>query len=144
VRARELDPVRPPVATAPGDVCVLVADAISDGDLEAALAQFEPGAVAAALPGTAVADDLREVLAAAIAARRHYTVAVEHALVAGELALLVAEWHTVGTDGDASGARSSVSTIVRRGADGAWRILCQAARTQGAANVAARGLTCAP
>ena len=46
-----LDPISPPVARRPEETVELVAAALSDGDLEAVLAQYERGAILAALAG---------------------------------------------------------------------------------------------
>ena len=40
-----LDPISPPVARRPEETVELVAAALSDGDLEAVLAQYERGAI---------------------------------------------------------------------------------------------------
>jgi len=59
------DPIAPPAAQQPAEATDLVCLALSDGDLEAALAQYEPGAALRpwavdAAPG---ADGLRAILA---------------------------------------------------------------------------------
>ncbi len=62
------DPIAPPAAQQPAEATDLVCLALSDGDLEAALAQYEPGAALRpwavdAAPG---ADGLRAILARVI------------------------------------------------------------------------------
>lgn len=120
------DVIPPPVAYRSHEVCALVSAALSDGDLDAALAQYEAEAVTTPGDGRVVQGRtaLRQLLAAAAATRRLYTVDVARVLEADDLAMVQGTWRTAGPDErghsvDQSGAYCSV---VRRTAEGTWRI----------------------
>lgn len=120
------DIIPPPVAHHPGEVCALVSAALSDGDLDAALAHYEAAAVTNPGDGRVVRGRiaLRQLLASAAATRRMYTVDVARVLETGDLALVEGTWRSAGADAhgthiDRAGAYRSA---VRRTADGIWRI----------------------
>lgn len=124
------DVIPPPVAHRPHLVCALVSAALSDGDLDAALAQYEAEAVTTPRDGQVLRGRtaLREMLAAAVAARRMYTVDVARVLESGDLALVHGTWQSTGTDGRGSQVchAGSYDSVVRRSADGTWRIAVEA------------------
>lgn len=109
----------PPEATRPEQVCALVCDGLSDGDLEAAVAQYEATASLAYAPGRTARGhaEIRTVLAGAAASRQLFTVNVRQVLVADDLALVSGEWS--GGDPDAGTGRYRL--VVRHSA-GRWRI----------------------
>lgn len=121
--------IPPPVAHRPDEVCALVSAALSDGDLDAALTQYEPEAVTSPGDGRVVRGrtELRQMLAAAVAARRLYTVEVVRVLDAGDLALVHGTWRSSGTDEHGSPVRraGAYHSAVRRSADGTWRIAAE-------------------
>ncbi len=130
MRARGSDPIMPPVARRPEQVCALLADAISDGDLDAALMHYEPGAVISPSPGVVVSgmDAIRRQLAPAVAARQHYTVTPRQVLAAADgIALVTGEWCSFGVDaeGRATSSTGEFSTVVRLGADLSWRVAAE-------------------
>jgi ketosteroid isomerase-like protein len=127
VRARGSDPIMPPVARRPEQACALLADAISDGDLDAALMHYEPGAVISPAPGVVLSGtaEIGRMLASAVAARQHYTVTPRQILDANGLALVTGEWHSHAADGHATGAAGEFCSVVRLGSDGAWRIVTE-------------------
>ncbi|MFI6536451.1 YybH family protein [Nonomuraea sp. NPDC050547] len=51
------------------------------------------------------------------------TIGLRHAYVAGDIALLIADWSICGTgcDGDRIDLRGTATDVARRGADGRWR-----------------------
>lgn len=112
--------IMPPLATRPDEACTLVCDALSDGDLEAALAQYEPTAIVASAPARTAQghDELRGLLASAAAARALFTVLVRHVLVAGDIALVCGRWSA----GGSGGGTGQYWSVVRRDPDSRWRI----------------------
>jgi ketosteroid isomerase-like protein len=123
------DIIRPPLAVLPEELCHLIADAIGDGDLDAALAYYEPGATLAvhAAPPAVGVDAIRQVLARAVEAKLAYQVHVQRSLIVGEIALLVGRWSMRGTDRDGTPSAESgmVSSIARRGPDRSWRVAAE-------------------
>jgi hypothetical protein len=82
------DPIRPPAASRPEEALELVSQAVSDGDLEAALAQYEKGALLACWPGAGQAGQAGEagqVLAAVMALRLPLYVRISSVLQSPEL-----------------------------------------------------------
>jgi hypothetical protein len=131
------DPIPPALARSPAEAAELVCLAVSDGDLEAALAQYELGGVlrpwATSLDGVApgssltahaIARELTALMEFRLPLALHVT-----AVVAGSgLALVLAERQLRGTapDGDLVNLAGSGSTVVLRGPDGSWRIAADA------------------
>ena len=125
-----LDPIPPPAAHRPEEALQLVAAALSDGDLEAALAQYERGAVLqpwAARAGEA-GDSLRGTLAHLMALRLPLSATVRAVLASGDLALVLAQRQIAGTG--PAGERIELSglgpSLIRRRPDGAWCIAAEA------------------
>lgn len=108
----------------------MVSDALSDGDLDAALAQYEAEAVTASGDGRIIRSRaaLRQMLAAATATRRLFVVDVVSVLEAGDLALVHGTWRSSGTDerGNPICRAGAYDSVVRRTADGTWRIAVEA------------------
>jgi ketosteroid isomerase-like protein len=123
------DIIRPALAVLPEELCHLIADAIGDGDLDAALTYYEPGAILAAnaaAPAVGL-DAIRQVLAGAVEAKLAYEVHVQRSLIVGEIALLAGRWSMRGTgrDGMPSAESGVVSSMARRGPDRAWRVVAE-------------------
>jgi uncharacterized protein (TIGR02246 family) len=120
------DVIPPPVAHRPDLACGLVSAALSDGDLDAALAQYEAEAVTTPGDGRVLRGRtaLRQVLAAAAATRRLYTVDVVRVLETDDLALVHGTWRSTGTDerGTLVCLAGTYHSVVRRSVDGTWRI----------------------
>jgi ketosteroid isomerase-like protein len=123
------DPIEPPAARRPEEALELVSQALSDGDLDAALAQYEKGALLAYWP-RAVDGDARQALASVMALRLPLYVRVATVLESPELALVICERRVTGTGPD--GERVQLSghgcAVLRPQADGAWRIAADAWR----------------
>jgi ketosteroid isomerase-like protein len=124
------DPIPPPVARRPEEVLELVSHALSDGDLEAVLAQYEHGALLrpwaekSASDGDSVADILRNLMEL----RLPLSATVRAVLPALGLALVLGERHMAGRgpDGQRVQLTGLGSTVVRERPDGTWRIVVDA------------------
>ena len=123
-------PITPPVASRPAEAVELVSLAVSDGDLEAALAQYEAGAVLrpwARDPGRNT-DGVADALIQLMDLRLPLSVRIR-AIVPGDgLALIVGERHILGTGPDCEQVQLSGAgaTVVRRQQGGSWRIAADA------------------
>lgn len=123
------DVIRPALAALPDELCHLIADAIGDGDLDAALSYYEPDAVQATdteAPAIGLGA-IRQVLAGAVEAKLAYDVQVQRSLVIGEIALLAGRWSMRGTDqsGVPRAVFGTVSSIARRRPDRSWRVMAE-------------------
>jgi ketosteroid isomerase-like protein len=129
------DPIRPPAARRPDEALELVSQALSDGDLEAALAQYEKGALLACWPGageTGQVGDVGQVLAGVMALRLPLYVRISSVLESPELALVICERRVAGTgpDGDQVWFSGHGCAVLRPQPDGAWRIAADAWRVE--------------
>jgi hypothetical protein len=144
------DLIGPPVARRPEEALELVAQALSDGDLEAALAQYEKGALLAYWPqcwprgddppgtprqgtprGTSYdgnGNDVRQALASFMALRLPLSVRISSVLESPELALVICERRVAGTgpDGEQVRLNGHGCAVLRPQPDGAWRIAADA------------------
>lgn len=121
------DPIQPPAARRPEEALELVSQALSDGDLGAALAQYEKTALLAYWPFASSRDtdgDAGDVLTAFMALRLPLAMRIVLVLGSPELALVVCERRAAGTDPD--GARIWLTghgcAMLRPQPDGSWRI----------------------
>ena len=127
------DLIRPPVARRPEEALELVSQALSDGDLEAALAQYEKGALLACWPGAGEAGqagEVGQVLAGVMALRLPLYVRISSVLESPELALVICERRVAGTgpDGERVWFAGHGCAMLRPQPDGAWRIAADAWR----------------
>ena len=125
------DPIKPPAARRPEEALELVSQALSDGDLEAALAQYEKGALLAYWPRAIDGDgdgDVRQALARVMALRLPLYVRIATVLESPELALVICERRVTGTGPDDEQVRLSGHgcAVLRPQPDGAWRIAADA------------------
>jgi ketosteroid isomerase-like protein len=119
------DPIEPPAARRPEEALELVSQALSDGDLEAALAQYEKGALLAYWPQALDGDsDVRQTLTTVMALRLPLYVRIATVLESPELALVICERRVTGTGPDGEQVRLSGHgcAVLRPQPDGAWRI----------------------
>jgi ketosteroid isomerase-like protein len=124
------DPIAPPVASRPAEAVELVALAVSGGDLEAALAQYEAGAVLrpwARDPG-GEADGVAGALVRLMDLRLPLSVRIRAVVPGDGLALVLGEWHIAGTGPDCERIQltGAGATVVRRQQGGSWRIAADA------------------
>ena len=114
-------------APTPADVDRLFGEAISRGDVEAALACYEEGASLVPQPGQIVtgAAALREAVGGFAALKGTLDIRVEEVVEAGDLALLRSRWTLRGTgpDGQPLEMAGAGAEVVRRQADGSWRFV---------------------
>jgi ketosteroid isomerase-like protein len=123
------DPMAPAMASHPAEAVELVSMAVSDGDLEAALAQYEPDAVLRLWQGQSLDGDLvSDGLTWLINLRLPLAVRVRAVVPSGELALVLGERHMVGPGPDCDRVDLSGfgATVVRRQPGGTWRIAADA------------------
>jgi len=117
-------------AYTPEDADRLLCEAISAGDLEAALAFYEPEARLVAEPGNVVpgTEAIREVMSHFLALRPTLTLEKVTAVQAGDIAMLASTWSLVGTGPDGKPVRMSGQgrEVVRRQPDGTWRFVIDA------------------
>ena len=97
------------------------------GDLDALMGLYEDDAVFMPEPGVALntPDEIRAALGAMLSLAPQMVVNPGQVLVAGDVALVQNEWSMTGTAPDGTkvtqGGRSA--DVVRRQADGTWRVL---------------------
>jgi ketosteroid isomerase-like protein len=129
------DPIAPPAARWPAEAPELVSLAVSDGDLGAAVAQYEHGAVLAPwADGQQDGGTVRETMAKIMRLRLPLETRLLAVLSADGLTLLVCERRIEGAGPDGEPVRlcGVGSTVVRAQADGAWRIAVDAWRLSSA------------
>ena len=122
------DVIEPPAARRPEEALELVSQALSDGDLEAALAQYEKGALLAYWPDGDGA--VRQALTSVMSLRLPLYVRVATVLESPELALVICERRVAGTgpDGEQVQLSGHGCAVLRPQPDGAWRIAADAWR----------------
>jgi len=111
----------------PTDVIEAFSTRLADGDLEGALALYEPDATFAPQPGRQIRgiEAIRPALEQFIALKPTMTGSIEKVLEADDIALVVNRWTLDGTGPDGAPiAMAGVSSdVMRRQDDGTWRIL---------------------
>jgi ketosteroid isomerase-like protein len=129
------DPIQPPAARRPQEALELASQALSDGDLEAALAQYEGAArlvtwqqQETSPDGEVPSAEVRSALACFMALRLPLAVRIGTVLSAPGLALVICERHTTGTgpDGEHISYHGHGCAVVRAQPDGTWRIAADA------------------
>jgi ketosteroid isomerase-like protein len=124
------DPIAPPVASRPAEAVELASLAVSDGDLEAALAQYEAGAVLrpwARDPGGDT-DRVADAPIRLMNPRLPLSVQIRAVVPGGGAAPVLGEWHIAGTGPDREPIQPSGAgaTLLRRQQAGSWRIAADA------------------
>jgi uncharacterized protein (TIGR02246 family) len=111
----------------PTDVIDALSSRLAAGDLEGALALYEPDATFAPQPGEQVSglDAIRPALERFIALKPAMTGSIEKVLEADDVALVVNRWTLTGSgpDGAPIELAGVSSDVMRRQQDGSWRIL---------------------
>ena len=111
-------------ARSPAEVNHQVLAAVNAGDLDAALAMYEPGATFVVEPGKPVTGTaaIREVLSGFIAMKPSMTIGVPTVVESGDTALVHFHWTLKGTTPDGSPVEMDQqgAEVVRRQANGNW------------------------
>lgn len=114
-------------AQAPEDIGPLIGEAITSGDLDGALALYEPDATfvlpAAFGEGSVTGHHaLRESLSGFLAMDPTLTVNADKTVLSGDIALVVGNWTLTGRDpeGNEFDTGGRFADIVRRQPDGSW------------------------
>jgi ketosteroid isomerase-like protein len=120
------DPIPPPRADRPAELPCLLSQAVSDGDLDAAAALYEPAAALVLWNVTATQPaEVRAALSHLLAAKVPLRCDTGDVRVFGTLAWLAGHWSMRGTGPDLT--RLDLSgwqhSMVRRGRAGDWRFL---------------------
>lgn len=115
-------------ARTPADVDTIFAAALSAGDVDGALAMYEPDAVydGGSEPPRRGHDEIRETLARLIALKPTLTIHEVDVLDNGDLAVLRARWTFTGTDPDSNEPiqqQGRSIEVVRRQPDGSWKFI---------------------
>ncbi len=123
------DPIAPSAARWPSEAAELVSLAVSDGDLGAAVAQYEQGAVLAPWAGHwPDGRTVRQTMTRIMSLRLPLDTRLLAVLPADGLTMVVCERRIegAGPDGKPVRLRGIGCTVVRAQADGAWRIAADA------------------
>ena len=117
-------------ATSPEQVIQQFSLYLSDGNLEGALAPYEPDATFAFQPGEVVQglDAIRSALAGFVTLKPKVTGEIQKVLEADETALVIKKCTLEGTqpDGTPITISGQSADVVRRQTDGTWRLLIDA------------------
>ena len=124
------DPITPPMANRPAEAVELVTLAVSGGDLETALAQYEAGAVLwpwARDPGGET-DGVADALVRLMNLRLPLSARIRAVVPGDGLALILGERRIAGTgpNGEPIQLTGTGATVVRRQQAGSWRIAADA------------------
>jgi ketosteroid isomerase-like protein len=114
-------------ANTPEDTSRLVGQAITSGDLDAALSLYEPDATFALPKGFGEGsvsghDGLREAFNGFLAMSPELTVNAEKTLLSGDTALVIGNWTLKGRDANGNDIDTGgrYADVVRRQSDGSW------------------------
>jgi len=115
-------------ARKPEDCDLLLVEALGKGDLEAALALYEPNASFVLDSGQVVTGlaAIREVMQGFLALKPKFTMEVKAVQNGDEnIALLRGKWHLSGTgpDGKPMTMSGNSTEVVRRQPDGSWKFI---------------------
>jgi ketosteroid isomerase-like protein len=114
-------------ANTPEDTSRLIGQAITSGDLDAALSLYEPDATFALPKGFGEGsvsghDGLREAFNGFLAMSPELTVNAEKTLLSGDTALVIGNWTLKGRDANGNDIDTGgrYADVVRRQSDGSW------------------------
>jgi uncharacterized protein (TIGR02246 family) len=112
--------------TTPEGVIRGFAERLNDGDVEGALALYEPEATFVAEPGTTATgeDQIRAALEGFAALRPRLSGEIQGVRRGGDVALVLNRWSLEGEGPEGPVAMSGTSAdVLRRQPDGSWRVL---------------------
>jgi ketosteroid isomerase-like protein len=114
-------------ANTPEDVDRMLGEAVTSGDMDAALSLYEPGATFAmpngfgegSVTGT---NGLREAIGGFLAMNPQLRINPEKTLVSGDLAMVIGNWTLRGREADGNDVHASgrYVDVMRRQSDGSW------------------------
>lgn len=114
-------------ASTPLETVAQFVKAMNQGDLETALSLYEPGASLVVQPGVVASGTsaLRQALAGFLALQPTLANEAQQVVESGDIALCCARWSLRGIDPEGNPVHLSgrSSDILRRQADGSWRIV---------------------
>jgi uncharacterized protein (TIGR02246 family) len=114
-------------AYTPTEAVALVSERISAGDVDGALALYEPEAAFTPQPGEVVigSDAIKQALEAFTSLRPKLEGRVEKVIESGDVALVLNRWTLAGTapDGAAIEMGGLSADVLRRQPDGRWLVL---------------------
>lgn len=114
-------------ATSPEETIERFAQLMGEGELEAALALYEEDAAFVPEPGRLVhgRDAIRSALEPFLALSPTLTGTIEKVVLAADTALVINDWRLRGTDPEGNDVEIAARStdVLRRCADGTWRIL---------------------
>ena len=112
-------------ANKPEELMVLLGQALNSGDLEAAVALYDPEACVVPEPGTMVKGTaaIRETLTGFLSMKPTITAPPSQVIQTGELAAVFNSWSLEGTgpDGSSVSLSGNSAEVVRQQSDGTWR-----------------------
>jgi uncharacterized protein (TIGR02246 family) len=115
------------IAASPAEVHSQWEHACNAEDMEALLALYEPDVTMVAQPGVVVngIDAARGALSGFLGIKFKIKMEPASVLQSGDIALVMTKWEGNGTDANGKSLEFSGTTtdVVRRGDDGAWRLL---------------------
>ncbi len=121
------EPIEPPIADKPAEALTLVGEALSDGDLEAALALYEPGAALALAAWTSArrTEEVRAALGELMETRVPIRVSVTREIIADDLALVFGIRAISGrsVDGSLVWLVGEGGAVLRRTPGHGWRLV---------------------
>src|SRR3712207_2317023 len=114
-------------AHTPEELHLKWAHAFDRGDVEAALAYYEPDALLIAQPGQVVQGQqaIRQALEGFLAGRSRFDFEFQRSIETGDLALLYSTWRISGTapDGSPFELTGQTSDVARRQPNGTWLVV---------------------
>jgi hypothetical protein len=122
------DPIAPPAARSPEDALELLSEAFSDGDLEAALAQYEDSAQLVPWAWPANGGRLRDTLDGLMALRLPLSIQISEVLHISGLSVVLCERRIIGIGPDCEHVhlRGYGFAAIRPQPDDTWRIAIDA------------------
>jgi len=116
-----------PQAKTPEDTSRLIGEAITSGDVDAALSLYEPNATFAMPRGFGEGsvtgpDGLREAFNGFLSMSPELAVNAEHTLLSGDTAMVIGNWTLKGRNAEGNDIEASgrYADVVRRQPDGSW------------------------
>jgi ketosteroid isomerase-like protein len=126
-RSITIEEVCMPQANTPEDTSRLIGEAITSGDMDAALSLYEPDATFAMPKGFGEGsvtghDGLRQAFNGFLAMSPELTVNAEKSLLSGDTALVIGNWTLKARDAEGNDIETGgrYADVVRRQPDGTW------------------------